>query len=209
MAKPSAPAKAKATVKRLAATWTLYGVSAETRKVVGRAAKKTQMPIGKWVDRTLREAAETQLKGGTPNLALPADLLETLSDLSQRVKALSERRSFGGQTLQQVQDTASELGDQASSAYHVLAKRADTAIADLRSWTDETVQDAAKWGSGVIEQLKSAAQGIERLQSRLTGREGPAADAKRLEHRDAAAETAAAGADAVPPAKKRRPRQKA
>lgn len=159
------------TARRSPQKWTVSGVSKETREAVARAAKKDGMPVGKWVDTTLRVTAETRLKGGFPSLALPPDLLDTLSELSERVKELSERRSLGGQALAHAQETASDLSNQISATYDAVIKRADTAIDDIRSWTDETLDDAAKLGTSVIEQIKSAAGGIERLQKLVTSRE--------------------------------------
>lgn len=149
--------------------WTLAGVNIETREAVARAAKKDGVPIGTWVDQILRETAEMRLKVGGPRaLALPPGLLDILTDLSQRVRELSERGPIGNKALQRVHVTASELGDQISSTYDAVVKRADSAIAEVRSWTDGRFDDAVKWGTGVIEQLKSAANGIERLQTFVT-----------------------------------------
>lgn len=151
--------------KKMPSTWTVHGVSKRTRSTVARAAKKDEMPIGKWVDRTLGEAAETRLKGGPPGLALPPEFLNTLNELSENLKTLSEQRTLGSQAIQQVQKTATEFGEQVSSTYAALIKRADAAIDDVRSWTDEPREEAAKWGTRVIEEFKGVAGGIERLQN--------------------------------------------
>ena len=159
------------TAKRSPQKWTVTGVSKKTQDAVARAAKKDGVAVGKWVDRTLRSAAEGRLKGADSGLALPPDLLDTLSELSEHVKQLSERRSLGGQALHQAQETASDLSDQISSTYDGLIKRADAALDEIRSWTDETLEDAAKLGTGVIEQIKGIAGGIEKLQKLVTSRE--------------------------------------
>ena len=156
--------------KKMPSTWTVHGVSKRTRSTVARAAKKDEMPIGKWVDRTLGEAAKTRLKGDPPGLALPPELLNTLSELSENLKTLSEQRTLGSQAIQQVQKTATEFGEQVFSTYAALIKRADAAIDDVRSWdvrswTDEPREEVAKWGTRVIEELKGVAGGIERLQN--------------------------------------------
>ena len=199
MAKPVKKAKTKTAAKRAAASWTLYGVSKKTRDAVRRAAEKDGVNIGAWVDRTLRESAESRLKGGPANLALPPELLDTLSDLSERVKALTEKHSFGSQALQQMQHTASELGEQVTHTYDSVAKRADQAIDELRSWTDETMQDAAKWGTGMIDSLKNVAAGIERLQNLLPGASAKEAE-KDAEPEGAEDKIAIKGAADIDPA---------
>lgn len=166
------PRKTTRTTRRPTSDWNIVGVTKKTREAVARAAKKDELPVGKWVDRTLREAAEMRLKGGPPGLALPPELLETLNDLSRNMKELSERRSLGAQTLQQVQEVAAELGEQVSSAYDALVKRADPAIGEMRSRTKETLEEAAKWRAGLTEKLKNATGGIERLQKLVTGQDG-------------------------------------
>lgn len=158
-------------IERSPAEWRITGVTKKTREAVARAARKDKISIGKWVDRTLREAAEMRLKGGPPGLVLPPELLDTLHDISRNVEQLNERRSFGAQTLQQVQDVATELGEQVSSAYESLAKRADPAIDEVRSRTKETLEDAARWRAGLTDKLRNAAGGIERLQQLVMGHE--------------------------------------
>jgi hypothetical protein len=153
------------TTPRAGRSWPGGNISKQTQEMVARAAEKQQMSVQKWVDDTLREAAETTLKGGYPVLALPSELLHTLSDLSHRMRELSERRSLGDRALNQFQVSASEVGDQVSSAYDALAKRADSAIEEIRSWTDKRLVDSGKLGAGVIEQMKGAAEGIVKLQS--------------------------------------------
>jgi hypothetical protein len=65
--------------------WTVLGVSAETRMAVRKAAQKEQMTIGEWVDKVLGTAAVEALKGGTPLLALPPDLLTTIDDIARKL----------------------------------------------------------------------------------------------------------------------------
>ena len=159
----------KKTARRSTRGWSTAGVSKETRAMVARAAEKDGMSAETWVEKVLRDAAGATLKGGYPVLALPPDLLHALSDLSQRVKHLSERRPLGDRALQHVHESASEVGDQVSVAYNILVRRADAAIDEIRSWTDKRLIDSGKWGAGVIEQMKSAAEGIVKLQA-LVGR---------------------------------------
>lgn len=157
------------TAKRAPRTWEVAGVSKKTQDLVTRAAKEDGVAVGKWVDTALRGAAESRLKGGPGALVVPSDLLNTLSRLSEQVKDLSERRSLGGRAFNQAQETASELSDQISSAYDAVIKHADAALDDLKSWTGETLEDAAKVGTTVIEQIKSVAGGIEKLHHLVTG----------------------------------------
>lgn len=163
--KTESPKTSKPRAKRSPSRWTITGVTKKTREAVERAAKKDEIPVGKWIDRTLRDAAERQLQGGPPAQALPSGLLDTLNDLTQRVKALGE----GSQALQHVQKTASELGDHVSSTYDSLSKQTEKAVDDVRTWMDKTLEETAKWGAGAIEQLKAATAA---LQKRVTNGAG-------------------------------------
>ena len=155
--------------RRPTLSWSAANVSKRTREKVARAAKEEGVSVEKWVEKVLRDSAEATLKGRYSPLALPPDLLHALSDVALRVKQLSERGPFGDRALQHVQASASEVGDHVSSAYDVLVRRADSAIDEIRSWTDKRLIESGKWGAGVIEQMKSAADGIVKLQA-LVGR---------------------------------------
>ena len=176
ISKMESPKTSKPRTKRSPSRWTITGVTKKTREAVERAAKKDEIPVGKWIDRTLRDAAERQLQGGPPAQALPSGLLDTLNDLTQRVKALGE----GSQALQQVQKTASELGDHVTSTYDALSKQTEKAVEDVRTWMDKTLEETAKWGGGVIEQLKTA---TATLQKRVTN--GASDDVKALPDKSA------------------------
>ena len=54
------------------------------------AAKKDEMPIGKWVDRALSEAAEGRLKAGPFGFALPTEPSRCGAEWQMRLSRTAE-----------------------------------------------------------------------------------------------------------------------
>lgn len=76
-------------------TWTVRGVTPETRAAAKKAARRAGMSLGAWVDETLRREATDGLKGN-----LPAQLVEDqLAQITAKLDALAidkrERGMFG------------------------------------------------------------------------------------------------------------------
>ena len=65
-------------------TWTIRGVSPETRTAVKKAARRAGQTIGEWMDETLREVATDGLQRN-----LPAQRMEDqLNEISNKIDAL-------------------------------------------------------------------------------------------------------------------------
>ena len=65
-------------------TWTIRGVSPETRTAVKKAARRAGQTIGEWMDETLREVATNGLQRN-----LPAQRLEDqLAEISGKLDAM-------------------------------------------------------------------------------------------------------------------------
>jgi len=76
-------------------TWTVRGVTPETREAVKKAARRSGMTMGAWLEENLRLAATDGLKR-----TLPAQRVEDqLSAISDKLDAMQKplwRRFFGG-----------------------------------------------------------------------------------------------------------------
>lgn len=91
--------KASAT-KKQETPWSVRGISHETRTAAKKAARRSGLTIGEWMERTLQEAAQRDLKGEGDQL--PAlRLEETLSKIADnlekqntRLDAIEGRRGF-------------------------------------------------------------------------------------------------------------------
>jgi len=76
--------------------WTVKGVAPETRAAVTEAARKADMPIGKWIDRALLKAAteDPQREPQSVSLSYGEDILKAIDGLSKRLERLEQRRSL-------------------------------------------------------------------------------------------------------------------
>lgn len=76
-------------------TWTVRGVTPETREAVKKAARRSGMTMGAWLEENLRLAATDGLKR-----TLPAQRVEDqLAAISDKLDAMQKplwRRLFGG-----------------------------------------------------------------------------------------------------------------
>jgi hypothetical protein len=76
------------------ATWTLRGVTPETREAAKKAARRAGLPMGAWIDETLRLAATDTLKDNLPAKRVE----EQLAAISDKLDAMQKplwRRFFG------------------------------------------------------------------------------------------------------------------
>lgn len=77
------------------ATWTVRGVTPETRAAVKKAARKAGVPMGAWIEENLRLAATDGLKQ-----TLPAQRVEEqLAEISTKLDAINRpfwQRFLGG-----------------------------------------------------------------------------------------------------------------
>jgi len=83
MSKENKPARGK-TKNPTSGTWTVRGVTPETREAAKKAARREGVPMGAWIDATLRLAATDTLKDN-----LPAQRVEEqLASISNKLDAL-------------------------------------------------------------------------------------------------------------------------
>ena len=61
-------------------SWSVKGVSLETRAMVTQAAKRQRSKLGPWIDRALLEAAQNALKPPKPPAPPPEQLIQSLFD---------------------------------------------------------------------------------------------------------------------------------
>lgn len=80
------PSNTRQTIRKKSPTnsekpWTIKGIAVETRTAAKKAARREGMTLGAWVDRTLRESANTVLTGKS-DVALPNEaIVEYLAEL--------------------------------------------------------------------------------------------------------------------------------
>lgn len=79
--------RAKNNGSAIAGPWQVKGVDHETREAVRQAARRAGLPIGEWVNRTLRNAATEELTG---NKALPARIEDSIQQVLDRLSAIEE-----------------------------------------------------------------------------------------------------------------------
>ena len=67
--------------------WQVRGISPETRQAVQQAAKKSGLPIGKWVDKTLHRVAVEEITGSEN---LPARIEDQMGELLKVIERQGE-----------------------------------------------------------------------------------------------------------------------
>jgi len=75
-------------------TWTVRGVSAETRSAVKKAARRSGMTVGAWLDQEMRLAASQKLTEAVPVVQEGQDTSEAMKAILERLERL-ENRSAG------------------------------------------------------------------------------------------------------------------
>ena len=87
MSKENKPTRGK-TKNPSNGTWTVRGVTPETREATKKAARRAGMPMGAWIDETLRLAATDTLTGQS---TLPAHRVEDqLAAISDKLDAMQK-----------------------------------------------------------------------------------------------------------------------
>lgn len=76
-------------VHKSAVTWTVRGVEPETKTAAHMAARRAGLPVGKWLNRVIRDAATEDMKAAPPPAA---QLEDTLAALVQQMQADREQR---------------------------------------------------------------------------------------------------------------------
>ena len=73
-------------------TWTVKGVSRETREAVREAAASRNLTIGAWLDRALRRAAREALKPAPPPPATRREIAQVIEQmLDEQLAPLAEK----------------------------------------------------------------------------------------------------------------------
>jgi len=159
--------------------WTVNGISVETRTAVKKAAQQEGMSIGDWVDRTLDVAATNQLKGGTPVLALPTELLDTLDDISQKLDRIHHEfetdpdrfTSFSFDFGEFLTDARNRMGE----AFERLQQSTTTVVDSAAKQTDavlgQTQQAAGKMLDRIVDASDAARQSINQPNKGATEKE--------------------------------------
>lgn len=81
--------KKNKSVRQTAETWTVRGIEPETKTAAHMAARRAGLPVGKWLNRAIRDAATEDIKAVPP----PASPLEdTLAALVKQMQADREDR---------------------------------------------------------------------------------------------------------------------
>lgn len=73
------------------ATWTVRGVTPETRAAVKKAARKAGVPMGAWIDEHLRLAATDGLKHALPAQRVEDQLAEITAKLDDMRRPFWDR----------------------------------------------------------------------------------------------------------------------
>jgi hypothetical protein len=91
-------AKSQEKTSKTNSTWTVRGVSPETRTAVKIAARKSGKTQGEWLEKTLAKASrEDASHSNVPAPRLEdtlSELVKTLQDQNERLAAVESRRGF-------------------------------------------------------------------------------------------------------------------
>lgn len=130
--------------------WTIGAVSTETRAAVKRAAAKDGLTISEWVDRTLSMAAGDTLKGGTPALALPPDLLAAIDDISRKLDHIDSE-------IQKEPDRLGALSDEFNHRFGELRTRMNGSFERMQSSANTMVNNVVEHTDAAMTQSKRLA----------------------------------------------------
>jgi len=130
--------------------WTIGAVSTETKAAVRRAAAKDGLTISEWVDRTLHKAATDTLKGGTPGLALPPDLLVAIDDISRKLDHIDSE-------LQKDPDRLGALSNEFNSRFDDLRTRMNGSFERLQSSANTMVESVVGHTDAAVTQSRRMA----------------------------------------------------
>jgi hypothetical protein len=157
------------TTQKIKTKWTIGAISKDTKAAVKRAAEKDGLTISEWVDRTLHKAAVESLKGGTPGLALPPDLLAAIDDISRkldhinaeiesnpdRLRALSEE--FGNrfdEMRTRMNSSFERMQSSATSLFDSVVERTDAAMTQSKRLADQTLERIIETGDAAVDSVR-------------------------------------------------------
>lgn len=154
--------------------WTLSAISPETRAAVRKAASMEGVTISDWVDTTLRAAARDRLKGGTPALALPPDLLATIDDISRKLDQINREikrdperfESFSidfSKRMESLRDGVNTAVEQlqatTTSVMGAMAEHADAAVTRSRQVADKAVERLIDTSDAALDTVRQFRRG--------------------------------------------------
>jgi paraquat-inducible protein B len=137
-------------------------ISAATREVVQKAAKKQGVPAKEWVENTLRKAAKNVLMGGPPVLALPDELLDTLSDISTKIAELTKQQTADLKVVTQLENTVTDLKPRAAKAMDQLKKLTSDMVNQAVSTSENAISRASEAAATTLETLSKSARAVAR-----------------------------------------------
>jgi hypothetical protein len=137
-------------------------ISAATRQAVQKAAKKRGVPVGEWIEDTLRKAARNVMLGGPPVLALPDELLDTLSDISKKITEIKVRQPIGVKAVNQLEDAVTDLKPRAAAALNQLSKFTGDIVNQVVSTSESAVSRASEAAATTLETLSKSARAVAR-----------------------------------------------
>lgn len=149
--------------------WTIGAIAKDTKAAVKRAAAKDGLTISEWVDRTLQNAAADTLKGGTPGLALPPDLLAAIDDISRkldridaeirkdpdRMKALSEEVANRFEEMRTRMNSSFErMQSSANTMFDSVVERTDAAMTQSKRLADHALERIIETGDAAVDSMR-------------------------------------------------------
>jgi len=152
-----------------ATKWTISGISPQTRAAVRKAAHKEGTTIGAWVDNTLQAAANNALKGGSPILALPPELLASIDDISRKLDQINRANerdperftSFApdfGRIVEDLQkglnDTVENLQKTATTIADSVSEQSGTAVEQSKQIAGKTLDRIADVGDAALKSVR-------------------------------------------------------
>lgn len=157
-------AKAKAGVPALRGAsytrWSITGVSQKTRTAVRKAAHKEGLSVGAWVDKTLHAVATETIKGGSPLLTLPPDLLMTIADMSRKLDSIEQRlnKKDHASPFNDLDHIADDFRKRSSQLFNQLQSTTSKATDSLVEHAESTMANIREIGSTTTERIKAATE---------------------------------------------------
>jgi hypothetical protein len=157
------------TPQKRKAKWTIGPISTDTKAAVKRAAEKDGLTISEWVDRTLHKAAVESLKGGTPGLALPPDLLAAIDDISRKLDHINAEIQRNPDRLRALSDELGNRFDEmrtrmnssfermqssATSLFGSVVERTDAAMTQSKRLADQTLERIIETGDAAVDNVR-------------------------------------------------------
>jgi uncharacterized coiled-coil protein SlyX len=128
-------------------------ISAATRQAVQKAAKKQGIPAGQWIEKTLQKASRNVLMGGPSVVALPDELLDTLSDISKKITKLAEHQTLDVKVVNQLETSVAELKPRVAAAMDQLKKFTNDMVDQAVSASEKAISQASKTATTTLQTL--------------------------------------------------------